>query len=120
MRSRREGKVAAYSADSPAPSSSAPLGPVLRAVGIACAGAFAFGYHLGVINGPLEAIGKDLAFAGNKALEGLVGTRAGLTSGNRHMCSIAGCALPYSCASSVHACTHACRHPVAVRLHKYE
>jgi hypothetical protein len=76
VRSRREGKVAAYSADSPAPSSSAPLGPVLRAVGIACAGAFAFGYHLGVINGPLEAIGQDLAFMGNKALEGLVGRPA--------------------------------------------
>jgi hypothetical protein len=41
------------------------------------AGAFAFGYHLGVINGPLESIASELAFAGNKALEGLVGGRWG-------------------------------------------
>jgi hypothetical protein len=30
------------------------MGAVLTAVGIACCGAFAFGYHLGVVNGPLE------------------------------------------------------------------
>lgn len=45
---------------------------VLAAVAVACMGAFAFGYHLGVVNGPLEAIAKDLGFAGNKALQGLV------------------------------------------------
>jgi hypothetical protein len=48
------------------------MGAVLVAVGVACMGAFAFGYHLGVVNGPLEAIAKELGFAGNKALSGLV------------------------------------------------
>jgi hypothetical protein len=32
----------------------------------------AFGYHVGVVNGPLEVIAADLGFAGNKALEGAV------------------------------------------------
>lgn len=49
------------------------MGAVLAAVGVACMGAFAFGYHLGVVNGPLEAIAKELGFAGNQALAGLVG-----------------------------------------------
>jgi hypothetical protein len=48
------------------------MGAVLAAVGVACMGAFAFGYHLGVVNGPLEAIAKELGFAGNQALSGLV------------------------------------------------
>jgi hypothetical protein len=48
------------------------MGAVLVAVGVACMGAFAFGYHLGVVNGPLEAIAKELGFAGNQALSGLV------------------------------------------------
>jgi len=53
-------------------SDGANMGAVLAAVGVACCGAFAFGYHLGVVNGPLEAIAKELGFAGNKALQGLV------------------------------------------------
>jgi hypothetical protein len=48
------------------------MGAVLTAVGVACMGAFAFGYHLGVVNGPLEAIAKELGFLGNQALSGLV------------------------------------------------
>lgn len=59
--------AAGSSSDSP------NMGPVLTAVGVACMGAFAFGYHLGVVNGPLEAIAKELGFAGNQALAGLVG-----------------------------------------------
>jgi hypothetical protein len=53
-------------------SDGANMGAVLAAVGVACCGAFAFGYHLGVVNGPLEQIAKELGFAGNKALQGLV------------------------------------------------
>ncbi|KAI8468900.1 MAG: general substrate transporter [Monoraphidium minutum] len=48
------------------------MGAVLAAVSIAACGAFAFGYHLGVVNGPLEAIAKDLGFGGDKGLQGLV------------------------------------------------
>lgn len=59
--------AAGSSSDSP------NMGAVLVAVGVACMGAFAFGYHLGVVNGPLEAIAKELGFAGNQALSGLVG-----------------------------------------------
>ena len=51
----------------------APLGPVLWAVSIASCGALAFGYHLGVVNGPLNAIAADLGFAGNAGLQGTVG-----------------------------------------------
>lgn len=54
-------------------SDSPNMGAVLTAVGVSCMGAFAFGYHLGVVNGPLEAIAKELGFAGNQALAGLVG-----------------------------------------------
>lgn len=53
------------------------MGAVLTAVGVACMGAFAFGYHLGVVNGPLEQIAKELGFAGNQALSGLVSSAAG-------------------------------------------
>ncbi|GAB4818024.1 hypothetical protein N2152v2_005070 [Parachlorella kessleri] len=35
-------------------------------------GAFAFGYHLGVVNGPLDAIALDLGFARDASLQGLV------------------------------------------------
>lgn len=48
------------------------LAPVLFCVFVASMGAFAFGYHLGVVNGPLEAIAADLGFAGNAALQGAV------------------------------------------------
>lgn len=33
---------------------------------------FLFGYHIGVMNGPIEAIAKELGFDGNPFLEGLV------------------------------------------------
>eukprot|EP00879_Flechtneria_rotunda_P004066 GHRR01004311.1.p1 GENE.GHRR01004311.1~~GHRR01004311.1.p1 ORF type:complete len:567 (+),score=130.75 GHRR01004311.1:244-1944(+) len=67
-----------------ASSDSAHMGPVLTAVGVACMGAFAFGYHLGVVNGPLEVIAQELGIAGNKALAGLVvsSTLAGAALGS--------------------------------------
>lgn len=64
--------AAGDAASSPSASDGANMGAILTAVGIACCGAFAFGYHLGVVNGPLEAIANELGFAGNKALQGLV------------------------------------------------
>lgn len=50
----------------------ASLVPVLVAVCVAAMGAFLFGYHLGVVNGPLEQIAADLNFAGNTVLQGSV------------------------------------------------
>lgn len=50
----------------------ASLTPVLWAVAVASMGALAFGYHLGVVNGPLNAIAADLGFAGNAGLQGAV------------------------------------------------
>ncbi|EFJ48518.1 hypothetical protein VOLCADRAFT_104700 [Volvox carteri f. nagariensis] len=72
------------SAPGPAPGNEAPLGPVLLAVAVACAGSFAFGFNLSVINGPLETIAGDLGIAGNKALMGLVvsSTLAGAALGS--------------------------------------
>ncbi|KAK9796344.1 hypothetical protein WJX73_010696 [Symbiochloris irregularis] len=60
------------------------LGPVITCVAIASLGAFAFGYHLGVVNGPLAAIAESLGFAGNAALQGLVvsSTLAGAAAGS--------------------------------------
>ena len=49
-----------------------PLGPVIKCVVIASMGAFCFGYHLGVVNGPLGAIAADLGFADNAGLQGAV------------------------------------------------
>ena len=46
--------------------------PVLAAVSIAGLGAFLFGYHLGVVNGPLEMIAADLGIARDAVLQGLV------------------------------------------------
>ncbi len=48
------------------------LGPVLWCVAIATLGAFSFGYHASIVNGPLGAIAKDLGFAGDAAKAGLV------------------------------------------------
>jgi hypothetical protein len=45
---------------------------LLFSVAVASMGAFAFGYHLGVVNGPLEAIAADLGFGGDASLQGLV------------------------------------------------
>ncbi|KAG2498051.1 hypothetical protein HYH03_003812 [Edaphochlamys debaryana] len=68
----------------PSPGASAPLAPVLLAVGVACMGAFAFGFNLSVINGPLEAIARELGVAGNQAMMGLVvsSTLAGAALGS--------------------------------------
>ncbi|KAJ4824967.1 hypothetical protein Tsubulata_046606 [Turnera subulata] len=45
-------------------------GVVLPFVGVACLGATLFGYHLGVVNGALEYLAKDLAIAENTVLQG--------------------------------------------------
>jgi len=65
-------KLVTHAAADARSSSSPNMGAVLAAVGVACMGAFAFGYHLGVVNGPLETIASELGFAGNQALSGLV------------------------------------------------
>jgi sugar porter (SP) family MFS transporter len=72
-------RVAAAAAGAGAPGldgahagATAPLAPVLWAVAVAGMGAFSFGYHLGVVNGPLGAIAADLGFAGSAALQGAV------------------------------------------------
>eukprot|EP00252_Welwitschia_mirabilis_P006234 TRINITY_DN17059_c0_g1_i1.p1 TRINITY_DN17059_c0_g1~~TRINITY_DN17059_c0_g1_i1.p1 ORF type:complete len:556 (+),score=75.59 TRINITY_DN17059_c0_g1_i1:196-1863(+) len=59
-------------------------GTVLPYVGIACLGAILFGYHLGVVNGALEYLSKDLGFAENTVLQGWVvsTTLAGATLGS--------------------------------------
>jgi len=64
-----------YVAASASEAASAPpasLLPVLTAVAVAGCGAFSFGYHLGVVNGPLGAIAADLGFGGSASLQGLV------------------------------------------------
>lgn len=48
------------------------LGAVLLCVAVASCGAFSFGYHLGIVNGPLGAIASSLGFASNASLQGLV------------------------------------------------
>ncbi|XP_051127007.1 plastidic glucose transporter 4 [Andrographis paniculata] len=45
---------------------------VLPYVGVACLGAILFGYHLGVVNGALEYLAKDLGIAENTVLQGWV------------------------------------------------
>lgn len=50
-----------------------PLGPVLWCVAIATLGAFSFGYHASIVNGPLGAIASELGFKGDAAKAGLVG-----------------------------------------------
>ncbi|KAJ9682860.1 hypothetical protein PVL29_018732 [Vitis rotundifolia] len=47
-------------------------GIVLPFVGVACLGAILFGYHLGVVNGALEYLAKDLGIAENAVLQGWV------------------------------------------------
>ena len=47
-------------------------GDVLLGVTVAACGAFAFGYHLGILNGPLGQIALDLGFDNNPFLQGLV------------------------------------------------
>ncbi|KAJ4973405.1 hypothetical protein NE237_006579 [Protea cynaroides] len=59
-------------------------GSVLPYVGVACVGAILFGYHLGVVNGALEYLSKDLGIAENAVLKGwIVSTSlAGATVGS--------------------------------------
>ncbi|XP_006643688.2 plastidic glucose transporter 4 [Oryza brachyantha] len=59
-------------------------GSVLPYVGVACLGAILFGYHLGVVNGALEYLAKDLGIAENAVLQGWVvsTTLAGATAGS--------------------------------------
>ncbi|GJV72514.1 plastidic glucose transporter 4 [Tanacetum coccineum] len=45
-------------------------GSVLPYVGVASLGAILFGYHLGVVNGALEYLAKDLGIADNAVLQG--------------------------------------------------
>uniref|UniRef100_A0A2P2M5R2 Major facilitator superfamily (MFS) profile domain-containing protein n=1 Tax=Rhizophora mucronata TaxID=61149 RepID=A0A2P2M5R2_RHIMU len=47
-------------------------GTVLPFVGVACLGAILFGYHLGVVNGALDYLAKDLGIAENTVLQGWV------------------------------------------------
>ncbi|XP_010453769.1 PREDICTED: plastidic glucose transporter 4 isoform X1 [Camelina sativa] len=47
-------------------------GSVLPFVGVACLGAILFGYHLGVVNGALEYLAKDLGIADNTVLQGWI------------------------------------------------
>lgn len=47
-------------------------GTVLPYVGVACLGAILFGYHLGVVNGALEYLSKDLGIADNNVLQGWI------------------------------------------------
>ena len=48
------------------------LQPVFTAALVASLGAFCFGFHLAVLNGPLAAIAAELGFAGQPVLEGMV------------------------------------------------
>ncbi|CAN1758156.1 Plastidic glucose transporter 4, partial [Linum perenne] len=47
-------------------------GTVLPFVGVACLGATLFGYHLGVVNGALEYLAKDLGIAENAVVQGWI------------------------------------------------
>ncbi|GAB4827886.1 hypothetical protein Ancab_034770 [Ancistrocladus abbreviatus] len=49
-----------------------PSASVLPYVGVACLGAILFGYHLGVVNGALEYLSRDLGISGNTVLQGWV------------------------------------------------
>ncbi|KAG4922969.1 hypothetical protein JHK86_051782 [Glycine max] len=49
-----------------------PSGTVLPYVGVACLGAMLFGYHLGVVNGSLEYLAKDLGITQNTVIQGWI------------------------------------------------
>ncbi|RAL46604.1 hypothetical protein DM860_004883 [Cuscuta australis] len=61
-----------------------PSGSVLPYVGVACLGAVLFGYHLGVVNGALEYLSKDLGIAENAVAQGWIvsASLAGATFGS--------------------------------------
>ncbi|XP_010230417.1 plastidic glucose transporter 4 isoform X2 [Brachypodium distachyon] len=89
FRSPRYGRVRATAAVDPEdiPSDKVQAkssGNVLPYVGVACLGAILFGYHLGVVNGSLEYLAKDLGIAENAVLQGWVvsTTLAGATVGS--------------------------------------
>lgn len=67
---RGSGATAAGSASGLSPA-------VLLCVAVASMGAFAFGYHLGVVNGPLDALSTQLGFGGDAFRQGLVRTPGG-------------------------------------------
>ncbi|XP_050227795.1 plastidic glucose transporter 4 [Mercurialis annua] len=54
------------------PSQNKSTGTVFPFVGVACLGAVLFGYHLGVVNGALEYLAKDLGIAENTVLQGWI------------------------------------------------
>lgn len=56
----------------PVKSVSKSTGSVLPYVGVASLGAILFGYHLGVVNGALEYLAKDLGIADNAVLQGWI------------------------------------------------
>ncbi|CAG9466782.1 unnamed protein product [Pedinophyceae sp. YPF-701] len=67
--------LAARAAASPAEGGEVPdkgLAGVIVPIIISAMGAFAFGYHLGVINGPLEVLAADLGIAGDAAKTGSI------------------------------------------------
>ncbi|KAI3519301.1 hypothetical protein L1887_08330 [Cichorium endivia] len=68
----------------PLKSQSKSSGSVLPYVGVASLGAILFGYHLGVVNGALEYLAKDLGIAENTVLQGWIvsSTLAGATVGS--------------------------------------
>mmetsp|Transcript_24521 Transcript_24521/g.33814 ORF Transcript_24521/g.33814 Transcript_24521/m.33814 type:complete len:554 (+) Transcript_24521:139-1800(+) len=57
---------------------------VLPAVAVSLMGAFLFGYHLGVVNGALQYLARDIGISGSTLLQGLVVsiTLAGATFGS--------------------------------------
>ncbi|XP_068643223.1 plastidic glucose transporter 4 [Aristolochia californica] len=64
-----DGDLEALPSETPQRKSS---GTVLPYVGVACLGAILFGYHLGVVNGALEYLSRDLGISENTALQGWV------------------------------------------------
>ena len=69
------------------------------AVAGACAGAVLFGYHLGVVNTPLDAMSRTLGFAGDAKVAGAVvsSTLVGATAG-----SLLGGAIIYVAPAAMH------------------
>ncbi|CAL9103290.1 unnamed protein product [Musa acuminata var. zebrina] len=69
VRVQASGDLESVPSDKPQTKSS---GNVLPYVGVACLGAILFGYHLGVVNGALEYLARDLAIVENTVLQGWV------------------------------------------------
>lgn len=69
----RSVKAQSYDGDvKPVKSETKSTGSVLPYVGVASLGAILFGYHLGVVNGALEYLAKDLGIAENAVLQGWI------------------------------------------------